>query len=630
MPASINSHRPKYDKRAQRLAQQHLNRQEAPADKALRAAVLRDEFTILPAPAAATPTHGSRGLPVNARTLLTAGTFLALLTGGQAAAALAVGGPGSAPAEPLLPVLNRRAGRRLLQPGAVNPATTDAAGGTASVTSPPPPPSGASASLPRDLLTRVLQGPGPYSQADLVAFTGGASVADYLDFEGAHSDALALLGKACAGDLTRILAAAPPFSNADLTLFGRVCSQAQWNQLLNKFPEVYTAFQDASKALPIAETFAPAPPPPPVPPPPAVPAGPPVKLAAAGVPDPNAFLKVLPGTPPQFTTGAGPLRLVGYNVATPGTGDCNVPLSDFASLCANVAANGGNSLRMFAFQSMGGPGNWQGFDSALATARAHGLKIDWVLGNQWTNCEKVEPDTAPDGYHEPAWYTTGYKQAGGGNPLSYRDFALATVQRYRNDSTLGIWSLLNEAEAGTVGGSGTSCPDEGVASRAMTGFVADMASAIRAIDTNHLLALGTRGQDDNCGLQGSHYLSVQAPLDVLTLHSYDVSYTWAQNLTQQAGGVGKPLILSEHARCADDSLEDCSPSTDPLVLQARACEMEKFAVGLAGLGVAGELPWYMQAAGGEPDGYSLSATDPLVARLKKFAAGGSLAVNEAC
>ena len=189
------------------------------------------------------------------------------------------------------------------------------------------------------------------------------------------------------------------------------------------------------------------------------------------------------------------------------------------------------------------PGQWQGFDDALSAAKAHGLKVVWVLGNQWGNCENIEPGTSDDGYHQPAWYQGGYKQAGGGNALSYRDFVQATAQRYKDNPTIAMWSLLNEAEAGTVV-VGTTCPNETLSSQAMTGFVADMASAIRAVDPHHLLTLGTRGQTDNCGLQDDHYMSVQKPLDVLTLHSYAMSYDRAQALSKNASDAGKPLIMT--------------------------------------------------------------------------------------
>ena len=201
------------------------------------------------------------------------------------------------------------------------------------------------------------------------------------------------------------------------------------------------------------------------------------------------------------------------------------------------------------------------------------------------------------------------------------------MQRYQNDPTIAMWSLLSEAEAGTVV-LGTTCPNETLASQAMAGFVADMASAIRAVDKNHLITLGTRGQEDNCGLQGNNYLTVQAPLDVLSLHSYDISYSRAQVLSGYALAAKKPLFMGEHAQCADPF--DCGPNTDPSALASRACEMHKFAVGLAGLGVAGEMPWHLEAPNSTADGYSIMNDDPLVGRMKKFAAGGSFPVDERC
>ena len=484
--------------------------------------------------------------------------------------------------------------------------------------------------MPLTIIESVLTGPPPYAPADILTFLRGASEQDFDKFIQRFTNQWNIqVVPACADEVTRILAAPTPLSDADVTLFVRGAGADQIKQMEAQYPDFSSAIKSAYSHWPLAETpgVGPITPLPNPPAPTVVPAGPPVTVAPAGRPDIHAFLDVLPGSPPQFTTGNDTVRLLGYNISPPGTTPCTVTQDNFTAVCETAANNGGNSVRLFGFQSMGGPNNWQSFDAALDTAKAHGLKVVWVLGNQWGDCQKIEPGTAADGYHQPEWYRTGYKQAGGGNALSYRDFSLATVQRYAQNPTVAIWSLLNEAEAGTVV-QGTTCPNETLSSQAMTGFVADMASAIRAVDANHLLTLGTRGQENNCGLQGSHYLAVQEPMDVLTLHSYDMSYERAQNLSAQALSAGKPLIMAEHGQCANP--DDCSLSYDASDLASRACTMQKLAVGFAGLGVAGEIPWFLEPPSSTADGYRITATDPLIERLKNFASGGSFPVDEVC
>ena len=548
--------------------------------------------------------HAVRRCALSLRTVLTAGTYLALIAGGQAANALA-----TAPTSPVPALAPNRQARRALK---------------AAVGSPPPD----TQNTYQDVATRIFGTPPPFSNADLEVFAAQAPHDDMIEFSDHYPDAREWLVTACSAESARISTASQPFSDADLVMFGRASTSIQWSAMRVRYPSFGTWFQTAEAKLSgPSRTF-----PPLAPPPPAIPAGPPVQLTKAGTPNPDAFLRVWADgtTAPQFTTGDGPVRLVGYNVPTPGLGPCTVSLSDFQSLCATVADNGGNALRMFAFQGMGAPGNWTGLDGAVDAARSHGLKIDWVLGNQWKDCQNVEPGTASDGYHEPAWYSAGYKQVGANNTLSYRDFVLETVDRYKNESSIGMWTLLNEAEAGTVvDGGGTSCPDEAVAFSAMTSFVADMTSAIRGRDKNHLIALGPRGQTNNCGLAADHYLAVQAPVDVLTLHNYAMTYTRATDLVTLARGAKKALVLGEHAECVDPA-GDCSWSDDPAAVQRRACDMDKFATGLAGLGVAGELVWSMLPRGSARDGYSIQPDDPLVARIKAFAAGGPRRVDEAC
>ena len=111
MPSEIQNS--KTAQRVQQRAQEHLNYQTANHFKRQRPDVTRDIFAHTPAiPVTATGARRRCAPTVNARTVLTAGTFLALLTGGQAAAAL-VDAPFAAAAA-ISPVgLNRRARRML-------------------------------------------------------------------------------------------------------------------------------------------------------------------------------------------------------------------------------------------------------------------------------------------------------------------------------------------------------------------------------------------------------------------------------------------------------------------------------------------------------------------------------------
>ena len=112
MTTSINNLRGdrRGDQRAQQRAQGHLNYQAAHrATSPRRPAEAQDVFAHTadaPLPAIA---YAQRSRPVNARTLLTASTFLALLAGGRFAAAFADAPMG--PSGALEPACNRR-GRR--------------------------------------------------------------------------------------------------------------------------------------------------------------------------------------------------------------------------------------------------------------------------------------------------------------------------------------------------------------------------------------------------------------------------------------------------------------------------------------------------------------------------------------
>ncbi len=168
-----------------------------------------------------------------------------------------------------------------------------------------------------------------------------------------------------------------------------------------------------------------------------------------------------------------PWRFTGYNdfsiSQAPGASVCGDGQSDeeLARLLDRVRRqSGANVVRTWFFQSMGGPGRWEGFDRLLAMARASGLRVVPTLVNQWSDCEP-----GPVGRQKlMAWYQGGYTQAADGYERSYRDFAVAVAARYADDPTVAFWQLVNESEAPTLDPAGGLSCDEAPARLALRGF----------------------------------------------------------------------------------------------------------------------------------------------------------------
>src|SRR6185436_284650 len=144
-----------------------------------------------------------------------------------------------------------------------------------------------------------------------------------------------------------------------------------------------------------------------------------------------------------------------------------------------VASSGASVLRVWAFQSFTlGGSDFSMLDRAVATARNHGLRLIFTLENQWKDCIQADPATA-DGRKGAGWFDSGYKSPLGSDTLSYRDYVLLVVARYKDEPQIAMWQLMNEAESTDA--------------TALYDFAVDMAGVVKFADPNHLLSLGSIG-----------------------------------------------------------------------------------------------------------------------------------------
>jgi mannan endo-1,4-beta-mannosidase len=332
-----------------------------------------------------------------------------------------------------------------------------------------------------------------------------------------------------------------------------------------------------------------------------------------------------------------PWKPIGYNqyrlTQAPGGYACDggygeVSDAKLAVWLDQIRAAGATVVRTWFFQSQFDPdgtgraeGDFRAFDRVVAGASERGMKVVPVLTNHWADCE------FGGAAKDVSFYESGFRSAGYGYSLSYREYARRVAAHYANEPAIAFWQLVNEAEAPNPGG---GC-DENRAASALRGFAAEMTAAVKEVDPNHLVSLGTMGSGQ-CGAAGSSYRAVHEPVDICEYHDYDYSGNplddvdnpipgdaWnglAKRIEQcGAAGLGKPLFVGE-AGISDEHPLD----------QRAAFFAAKIETQLAA-GVDGFVLWdkVLEATGspeapGGHEGYGIGFGDPVEDVTRAFGA----------
>ncbi|MDQ6691766.1 MAG: cellulase family glycosylhydrolase, partial [Candidatus Dormibacteraeota bacterium] len=278
------------------------------------------------------------------------------------------------------------------------------------------------------------------------------------------------------------------------------------------------------------------------------------------------------------------------------------------------SGSGTTVVRTWFFQSYSSD-NYVQLDTVLAAAAQRGIKIVPVLVNQWGDCE---PGWGPQGqrpYRTRSWYEGGYRQTNDGYPLSFRDYAINTARRYANNPTVAFWQLVNEAEA--LDSTGGLC-NQAAAGAALRSFADDVTGAIKAVDRNHLVSLGTLG-GGQCGIAGPEYTYVHSgAVDICEYHDYGTSAIsqdpWNGNAVdiQACAALGKPIFAGE----VGIDTASVGPSPTPQVLQGRATLFGAKLQTQFGRGISGFLIWSKTL--GASQGLEVGPGDPTEATMKAF------------
>lgn len=278
----------------------------------------------------------------------------------------------------------------------------------------------------------------------------------------------------------------------------------------------------------------------------------------------------------EFQLDGRPFRFVGFNLYDAAATErytCDTRAAMPAdvldtSLAWASAAGGARVVRVWAYQTYTASGrDYSGVDQVLSAARRHGMKVLLVLEDGPGNCTLDAPGQPKMTFEGDSWYTSGYRKANSGAPLSFRDYVRRIVGHYRDDPTVLGWSLMNEAETKARDSAGRS---------ALLGFARDVGGLVKSIDPHHLVTLGTQSNGAP-GASGADFEDVYG-LDVLDFAEVHDWGRWGSDTTAMPG--------SADGRTPPDPRSDaCRSLTAPIGCSfAEAAVLDKpLLVGEAGI-----------------------------------------------
>jgi len=306
----------------------------------------------------------------------------------------------------------------------------------------------------------------------------------------------------------------------------------------------------------------------------------------------------------EFTLNGQPWSFTGFNIYQANSrSNCSYSMGTGGALATALSAIGPGAevFRAWFFQreaTTNGQRDWSAFDHTLAVARAHGVRVIVTLGNQWGSCESTTSQ-----YKWASWYQGGYKtQVLPGTTVAYRQWVQEIVSRYRNDATIAMWQLMNEAEIKLDNTSTCGNTSD------LYNFAADVSGLVKSIDPNHLVSLGTMGAGQ-CGSKGGDYQRIHSisTIDTCEYHDYGHETTaLPSNLRSDlaaCNALGKPLFVGEsgiQAASVGGTLAD------------RAAAFEAKCAAMFSAGVRGFLVWSWNNAAPTTRNWPVGPGDPTI------------------
>lgn len=286
----------------------------------------------------------------------------------------------------------------------------------------------------------------------------------------------------------------------------------------------------------------------------------------------------------HFWVNGAPFRFVGYNLrglVHYGSGYIldGSQTSDRETNLDYMQTVGAKVARVYAACRFAGSNTVLGnnLDAALQVASQHNVRLivaftDEYYSNFCPIGDGVYYGYAGQGLLNQSFFSGGYTT----NYVSYVNYI---VNRFKNDPTVFAWQVGNELK----------CPWNWAD---IMPFCHDMATRIRAIDTNHMVSYGTAGRSFS-GLSTTQATQLYADFDFLTIHPYNGDD--GVNDSSLAISLRKPLLVSEAGFDTDHPNRPASTDAD----------INKW----VGRGARGYMNWGLMVAD-NGDGDDIFGVDP--------------------
>lgn len=275
------------------------------------------------------------------------------------------------------------------------------------------------------------------------------------------------------------------------------------------------------------------------------------------------------------------------------------------------------AFRAWFFQPLattGGVRDWAAFDHTLSVAEAHGRRVIVTLTDQWGECGILQ-DGGTNYYKTKDWYVSGYKSADPGMLSSYRDWVAEVVTRYKDNPTVLMWQLINEAEV--KGSQNDACLPGTEGRDVLIAWASDVSGLIKSLDTNHLVSLGTIG-GGQCATQYTEYQDVHAisTIDVCEYHDYSPNnpmpgdpWNGLQFRIDQCNALNKPIFVGETG---------IIPAQVGGTYDDRAAAFQAKLDAQCEAGIDGILAWAWSNLGSTLDNFDIGPGDPALAVLAEY------------
>ncbi|PKS12638.1 hypothetical protein jhhlp_000846 [Lomentospora prolificans] len=199
----------------------------------------------------------------------------------------------------------------------------------------------------------------------------------------------------------------------------------------------------------------------------------------------------------------------------------------------------------------------EGFDKVVDAAEKVGIKLIVALTNNWADYGGMDMYTVNLGgqYHDDFYRLPIIKD-------HFKAYVKEFVNRYKDSPAIMAWELANEPRCG-ADGTRNLPRSENCTVELMTGWIDEMSTYIKSLDSNHLVTWGGEGgfniESDDWAYNGAdggdfdHELTLEN-IDFGVFHSYPdwwsktVEWTnqWIRDHAESGRKAGKPVVHEEY------------------------------------------------------------------------------------